>query len=163
MIRFVLKRFLISIPMLLAIALLTFVLMRLTPGNFLDSIRMDPSISPETIKHYEKIYQLDKPLITQYFHWVKNILKFEFGYSFYFNIPVTKIIGSRLWNTFVLSFASFLITWCVALPLGIWAAVHRNKWIDKTIQFFSYVGLSLPSFFLGIILLYWASQTNILP
>ncbi len=163
MIRFVLKRFLISIPMLLAIALLTFVLMRLTPGNFLDSIRMDPSISPETIQHYEKIYQLDKPLIAQYFHWIKNILKLEFGYSFYFNIPVTKIIGSRLWNTFVLSFASFLITWCVALPLGIWAAVHRNKWIDKIIQFLSYIGLSLPSFFLGIILLYWASQTNILP
>jgi len=93
MFRYVLKRFLVAVPMLLMIALLAFVLMRLTPGNFLDSIRLDPSISEETIERYQKLYQLDKPWFQQYFRWVRNILRGEFGYSFYFNAPVVKIIG----------------------------------------------------------------------
>ena len=92
--RYILKRLLIAIPLLLGISLLTFVLMRMTPGNYLDTIRMDPQFSEETIAHYEKLYQLDKPLLVQYFQWIKNILHLEFGYSFHYNIPVAKIIGS---------------------------------------------------------------------
>lgn len=163
MIKYILKRFLVSIPMLLGIALLTFILMRVTPGNYLDTIRLDPQISEETIARYEKLYQLDKPLIFQFIHWVKNMCKLEFGYSFYYNVPVTKIISSRLFNTFILSLASFLLTWLVAIPLGIWAALHRNKFIDRLIQFLSYVCLSLPSFFLAMVFLFWASQTGVLP
>lgn len=160
---YILKRILVAIPMLLGIALLTFVLMSMTPGNFLDTIRLDPQISQETIAHYEKLYQLDKPMWMQYLHWVKNIFKLEFGYSFYFNVPVSKIIAGRLWNTFLLSFVSFLFTWCVALPLGIWAAVHREKLSDRMIQILSYVFLSIPSFFVAMILLFWAAQGSWLP
>jgi peptide/nickel transport system permease protein len=163
MIKFVLKRFLLTIPMLIGISLLTFFLMRLSPGNFLDTVRMDPQVSPETIALYEKIYQLDKPPFYQFLHWLKNIVRLEFGYSFHFNVPVSSVIGQRLWNTFVLSFSSFLFTWLIALPLGIWAALNRNKSADRLIQFFSYVFLSLPSFFVAMVLLYWASQTGILP
>ena len=149
--------------MLLGIALLTFVLMRMTPGNFLDTIRLDPQISEETIEHYQELYQLDKPLWQQFGHWVKNLARLEFGYSFHFNVPVSRIIASRLWNTFILSFASFLLTWMLAIPLGIWAALKRNRFTDRAIQFFSYVCLSLPSFFLAMIFLYWASQSGVLP
>ena len=161
--KFVLKRFLIAIPMLLAISLLTFVLMRLTPGNFFDTMRLDPRFSEETIKRYESLYQLDKPVLVQYFSWLKNLLHGNLGFSFYFNVPVSKVIGGRLWNTFVLSLASFLFTWALAIPIGIWAALHRNRFVDQTIQFISYVFLSLPSFFLAMILLYWASQAGALP
>lgn len=163
MVKYILKRILIAIPMLLGIALLTFVLMRLTPGNFLDGIRMNPQISEDTIRHYEQLYHLDEPLLAQYFHWVKNLFRFEFGYSFFYNAPVTRIIGGRLFNTFILSFTSFLLTWLVALPLGIWAAVNRNNAIDRAIQILSYIFLSLPSFFVAMILLYWASQSGALP
>ncbi len=161
--RYALKRLLVAIPMLLGIALLTFVLMRISPGNYLDTVRMDPQFSKETIARYEQLYQLDKPLFYQYIQWVKNLLHLELGYSFYYNIPVYKIIGERIWNTFVLALAAFLLTWCVAIPLGIWAALNRNRFIDRVIQFFSYIALSLPSFFLGMILLFWASQTGMLP
>ncbi len=161
--RYILKRILISIPLILAMALLTFLLMRLSPGNFLDTIRMDPQISQETIERYQKLYQLDKGPLEQYVHWVKNLLHLEFGYSFYYNVPVSRIIGARLFNTFILSFASFLLTWLVALPLGIWAALNRNRFIDQCVQFFSYIFLSLPSFFLAMIFLYWASQSGVLP
>ncbi len=163
MTRFIIKRILTSIPMLLGITLLTFVLMRLTPGNFLDSIRLDPQVSAETIEHYQRLYRLDEPLLQQYLHWVKNVCRLEFGYSFHFNVPVAHIIGGRLFNTFLLSLCAFLLTWLVALPLGIWAAVHRGRWSDHAIQIFSYVAFSIPVFFLAMILLYWVSQNGILP
>jgi len=163
MLTYIIKRIIVAIPMLLGIALLTFILMRVTPGNYLDTIRLDPQISDETIAHYERLYQLDKPLIQQYFHWIKNLLKLEFGFSFHYNVPVARIIAGRLFNTFILSLASFLLSWCVAIPLGIWAALNRNNLIDRLIQLFSYVCLSLPSFFLAMIFLFWASQTGILP
>ena len=161
--RYVLKRFFVMVPMIFGIAFLTFLLMRLSPGNYLDTLRMNPQISAETIDHLEKIYQLDKPLWQQYVQWLKNIVRGEFGFSFYYNVDVIKIISWRLWNTFVLALSSFLFTWAIAIPLGIWAAVHRNKIIDRVVQFLSYIFLSLPSFFIAMILLYWASQSQILP
>ncbi len=163
MFKFIIKRFLIAIPMLLGIAFITFWLMDGTPGSYLDSMRLDPQFSPETIEHYERMYGLDKPWWAQFGFWIKNLVKGELGFSFHFNIPVTRIITSRLWNTFILSFASFLLTWCVAIPLGIWAAVHRNQFIDRIIQGFSYVFLSMPSFFLVMIFLFLASQYGALP
>lgn len=149
--------------MLLGISLLTFILMQVTPGNFLDTMRLDPLISKETIAHYERLYGLDKPLVTQYFYWIKNIFKCEFGYSFYYKVPVTHLIGGRLLNTFVLSLASLVITWAIGIPLGIWAALNRNRWIDRVIQFLSYVCFSVPSFFLAMIFLFLASQSGVLP
>jgi len=163
MFKYVIKRFLVAIPMLLGIALLTFILMRMTPGNYLDTMKMDPQISEETIEFYKKLYKLDKPVVYQFFQWVINMTRLEFGHSFFYNVPVVKIIGGRLFNTFVLSLAAFLLTWCIAIPLGIWAAIHRNKFIDRMIQFLSYFFLSMPSFFLAMIFLYWASQTGVLP
>ena len=155
--RYIIKRMLIAVPMLLGIAFLTFALMGGTPGSYLDSMRLDPSFSQETIARYERLYGLDKSWVVQFFSWVRNIFFLEFGYSFHFNVPVAKIIAGRLLNTFILSFASFIVTWCLAIPLGIWAAIHRNRWVDRCIQTFSYVSLSIPSFFLVMIFLFWAS------
>jgi peptide/nickel transport system permease protein len=155
--RFIVKRVFVAVPMLLGMALLTFALMGGTPGSYIDTLRLDPSISQETLAHYERLYGLDKPWWVQFVRWIANVFQGELGYSFHFNIPVAKIITGRLFNTFVLSFVSFLMTWSIAIPLGIWAALHRNQWIDRGIQFFSYVSLSLPSFFLVMIFLFFAS------
>jgi len=162
--RFIVKRMLVSVPMLLGIALLTFALMGGTPGSYLDSMRLDPQFSEETIAHYEHMYGLDEAWWIQFISWIRNLFRFELGYSFHFNVPVAKIISGRLLNTFILSFASFLLTWSIAIPLGIWAALNRNRWIDRCIQFLSYISLSLPSFFLVMIFLFFASQVpGILP
>jgi len=163
MLRFILNRFLIAIPLLLGMSLITFILMQMTPGNYFDRLKLDPQVSEETIERFEKLYSLDKPAWQQYLQWLKNFTKLELGHSFFYNIPVTKIIGSRLFNTFVLSFASFLLTWLLAIPLGIWAAVRHNKLIDRLIQFSSYVALSMPSFFLAMILLYIFSEIGGFP
>ena len=159
----IIRRFLIAVPQLIGISLITFLLLKLTPGSFFDTLKLDPLISGETIARYERLYQLDKPLWQQYAHWLKNLCQLEFGHSFFYNIPVKNIIASRLFNTFILSLMSFLLTWCVAIPLGIWAALHRNRLIDRVIQFRSYVALSSPSFFLAMVLLFVFSQWARLP
>jgi len=163
MLRVIIRRFLIAIPQLIGISLLTFFLIQSTPGKYFDSLKLDPQISTETIERYEKLYHFDQPLWKQYGHWLKNALKLDFGYSFFYNIPVSKIIISRLFNTFILSLSSFLLTWLIAIPLGIFAAVHRNRILDRMIQFCSYVALSSPSFLLAMLLLFIFSQWGGLP
>ncbi len=163
MFHYILRRVLISIPLLFGISLLTFVLIQITPGNFFDTLKLDPQISSETIARYEKLYHLDKPLFQQYLHWLKNLLRLDFGYSFFYNVPVKDIISGRLVNTFILSLASLIFTWAVAIPLGIWAALRRNQFLDRFLSFLSFAGISSPSFFLAILFLYAASQWGILP
>ncbi len=163
MLRYILRRLLTILPILLVMSLLTFILMQKTSGSFYDTLKLNPQISPETIERYIKLYQLDKPLFVQYFSWLTNLFHFEFGYSFFYNIPVADVIGGRLWNTFVLSLASLILTWGVAIPLGIYAALHRNKITDRLIQFTSYIALASPTFFVAMLLLYFASQSGILP
>ncbi len=163
MTRYIIKRILIAIPLLLAMSLLTFFLMHLTPGNFFDTLKMDPQISKETIARYEEFYHLSDPWWLQFGHWLKNLARLEFGYSFFYNVPVAHVIGTRLGNTFILSLASLIVTWGIAIPLGIWAALRRDKFADRFVQFCSYVALSTPSFFLTMLLLYAASQFGGLP
>lgn len=163
MLRYILKRLITTLPLLLGMSLILFALIKMTPGNYFDSLKLNPQISPETIVRYIKLYQLDKPLLVQYFSWLTNILHLEFGYSFFYNIPVANVIGGRIWNTFILSFVSLILTWGVAIPLGICAAIYRNKFADRLIQFLSYVALSSPSFFIAMLLLYFVSQSGFLP
>ncbi|MEI6437747.1 MAG: ABC transporter permease [Candidatus Omnitrophota bacterium] len=163
MLTFIVKRLSIAVLLLLVMSFLTFMLMRLTPGNYLDTMRLDPQISTETLAHYEKLYHLNQPAFIQYVYWLKNLLRGEMGYSFYYNVPVVSIIGGRIWNTFVLSLSAFLLTWFLAIPLGVWAALHRNRFIDKAVQALSYVFLSLPGFFVALVLLFWSSRSGALP
>ena len=103
MLTYIIRRLFIAIPLLLAITFVTFIFMHLAPGNFFDTLRLDPQISEETIARYEALYHLDKPLTLQYVYWIKNLLHLNLGYSFFYNAPVSKIIFQRLFNTFILS------------------------------------------------------------
>lgn len=163
MLAYVVRRVIVAVPLLLIMALVTFIFMQKTSGNFYEALKLDPLISPQTIERYEKLYHLDQPLLNQYGQWVKNLFRCEFGYSFYYSVPVGHVISSRLGNTFVLALASLILTWGIAIPLGVWAALRRNHWIDRLIQLCSYVALSTPSFFLAMVLLYVLSPWGILP
>lgn len=163
MLRFICKRILIALPLLLAMSFVTFLAINLAPGNFFDSLRMDPQFSEETIQHYESLYHLDKPVVIQYLYWLKNLIKLDFGYSFFYNAPVKKVISSRLLNTLLLSVVSLIFTWLIAIPLGIIAAVNRNRFVDRFFSLLSFIGLSIPNFFFALLLLYVASVFGILP
>jgi len=163
MIKHIFQRFCMVIFLLLAVSFFTFWLMHATPGNFFDSLRLNPQISKETIARYEKLYHLKDPLLVQYGHWLINLFHGEWGYSFYYNVPVTHVLGGRLWNTFILSITSLALTWSLAIPLGIWAALRRNQWVDRWLSVFSFVALSTPGFYLAVLVLFAASRWGALP
>ncbi|MCK5579832.1 MAG: ABC transporter permease [Candidatus Omnitrophica bacterium] len=163
MLKLIIRRLLIAIPQLIGISLITFALIQLTPGNFFDTLKLDPQISQQTIERYEKLYRLNSPFWEQYGAWLWNFIQGDLGHSFFYNVPVAKIISSRLFNTFILSLAGFLFTWSVALPLGVWAAVRRNRLSDRLVQFFSHMALSSPSFLYAMLLLFIFSRIGGLP
>jgi len=160
---YILRRFIISIPLLLAISFITFLFLQLAPGDYFDILKLNPQISEETIRLYESQYHLDKPWIIQYLYWLRNLLKLDLGYSFTQKNPVLSVIRSRLINTLLLSISSLFFTWLVAIPLGIFCAVKQYRIFDKIFSGVSFIGLSIPSFFLAILLLFLASLTGILP
>jgi peptide/nickel transport system permease protein len=160
---YIIRRLLIALPLLLAISFITFLFIQIAPGDYFDTLRLNPQISEETIKLYEAQYHFNEPVLIQYFWWLKNLLKFDLGYSFTQKNSVVSVIKSRLANTLILSLASLIFTWLIAIPLGIYCAVKQYRWPDKIFSGLSFFGLSIPSFFLAIILLYLASITGILP
>jgi len=161
--RFITKRLIYSVPLLLGITFLTFLFIQLAPGDFLDNLRLNPQISRDTLKLYEQKFHLDKPLIIQYLTWFKNLVRGDLGYSFSYKAPVLKVISSRLLNTFILSLSSLILTWIFVIPLGVISALKKNKFTGRLISFFSYLGIATPSFFLAFLLLYLATFTQWLP
>ncbi|MBN2120506.1 MAG: ABC transporter permease [Candidatus Omnitrophica bacterium] len=160
---YIARRLLSFIPLLIIMSFLGFFAINLAPGNYFDTLKQNPQISQETIRLYEQKYHLDKNVFIQYYHWAANILRFDFGYSFAYKRPVAVVLKSRLFNTFILSLCAFLFSWFVAIPIGIYCAVHQYKLGDKIFSFLSFAGLSIPNFFFALILLYFASRTGILP
>ncbi len=160
---YIIRRLLIFIPLLLIVTFIGFACINLAPGNYFDSLRQNPQVSPETIKQYEQKYHLDKNVFVQYYHWLLNVIRLDFGYSFSNKAPVIKVLKSRMFNTFILSISVLLFSWFIALPLGIYCAVNQYKFSDKFFSLLSFIGLSIPNFFLALLLLYLASVTGILP
>lgn len=154
--RFALQRFLSSLPVFFFLPFFTLALMHLVPGNYFDSLRLNPQISPEMIRLYEEMFHLDKPFFWQYFFWLKNLFQGNLGYSFVYYQPVTVLLLSRLGNTLLLTIPALLISWLAGIALGLHAGWNAGKKSDRFLSFLSYLGLSLPSFFLCLLLTYAA-------
>ena len=163
MLAFILKRLLHMIPLLVGVSLLTFLLMALAPGDYYTSLTQNPQISPETIARLRTQFHLDKPWYVQYFFWLKNMAHGDFGYSMAYKIPATSLILARLWNTFLLAFFALIIAWGVAIPLGIWAAVKKDTWVDRGCSLVAFVGLSVPDILLSLLALWFAASTGWFP
>jgi peptide/nickel transport system permease protein len=157
------KRLLHMVPLLLGVSLLTFLLMALSPGNYFTALLQNPQISPETVARLKAQFHLDQPWYVQYIYWLKNVLHGDFGYSMAYHIPATSLIFQRLWNTFLLSFFALIIAWGVAIPLGIWAAVKKDTWVDRGCSLFAFVGLSVPDVLLSLLALWFAAATGWFP
>ncbi len=160
---FLIKRLLGVLPVLFFLPFITFFLMHLVPGNYFDSLRMNPQISPQTIERYEQMYHLKEPVLVQYGYWLKNIARLDFGYSFTYQQPVTKLLISRFGNTLLLTLTAFLLAWAAAIPLGLWAGLSKNSLTDKAGRLVAYFGLSMPNFLLCLLLLWGISRWGGLP
>ncbi len=160
---FILRRFLNLIPLLLGISLLAFIAIQLSPGDFLAEVRENPVISQQTVDEMRHNFGLDQPLYVQYGKWLWQIVHLDFGYSFAFQVPVMWLIGSRLANTLILNIAALTIAWMVAIPIGIRAATRQYSTTDNVLSLTAYLGISTPTFFSGLVLLFFAFKTRLLP
>ena len=161
---YILRRFLQMIPLLFGISALTFLLLQMAPGDFLNQMGENPAISPATIDAMRRNFGLDRPWYVQYGLYLKNILlHFDFGESFSRHQPVFTVIREGLSNTLVLAGAAAIVTWGLAIPLGIWAAVRQYSWVDKTLSLIAFIWLSIPEILSGLLLLMFAARTGWFP
>jgi peptide/nickel transport system permease protein len=163
MLRHIARRLLQLIPLLFGVTLVSFVVIQLSPGDFLAEMRLNPVVDSATVEAMRRNFGLDQPMHIQYFKWLWNLLRLDFGYSFAYHVPVMWLIGSRLLNSVVLNIAALVLAWLVAIPIGIHAATKQYSWSDNSLSMTAYLGISTPTFFSGLLLLLLAFKTGWLP
>jgi peptide/nickel transport system permease protein len=159
MLRYVVHRLLLMIPTLLLMSLLTFVIINLPPGNYLETLISELRASGETadlqkVEFLRKQYGLDQPVLVQYWRWLTGLFRGDLGYSFEYDRPVTAIIGERLALTIVVSAGAILFTWVVAFPIGVYSATHKYSWADHGLTLLGFLGLATPNFLLALIVMF---------
>ncbi|MDJ0934122.1 MAG: ABC transporter permease [Kiloniellales bacterium] len=162
MLSYTARRILVMIPTLIAISMIIFVIIQLPPGDYLETYinelkSQGEQVDPARIEYLKEIYGLDKPMYEQYLLWVFGLLQGDLGYSFEFELPVSEVVGDRLWLSMVLSTSTIIFTWIVAFPIGIYSAVRQYSSGDYVLTFLGFLGLATPNFLLALVLMYLAN------
>jgi ABC-type dipeptide/oligopeptide/nickel transport system permease component len=161
--RYLLRRIVFTIPVLLGVATLVFALIHLVPGDPAEAM-LGEAAAPSDIAELRTRLGLDRPLLVQYGDYLGGVLRGDLGISFRWNTPVGREIGSRLANTVQLALAAMAVAVLIAIPLGVLAALHRGRGIDQAAMTASLIGISMPNFWLGPLLaLVFAVQLGWLP
>jgi peptide/nickel transport system permease protein len=160
---YILRRLAATVPVMLIVAIFVFLMLRLTPGDPAAIIAGD-NANAEQVALIRNRLGLDEPIFTQFFIWLGNVLRGDFGESFFFKKTVAELIVSRFEPTLALSLATIVIAVTVAVPLGVLAAYKQGTIIDKVVMGFSVMGFSVPVFVIGYALIYlFAIKLNWLP
>ena len=158
---FIIRRVFYAIIMLFVVSFVSFVIISLPAGDFLDQkiaeleARGDRSASAR-VEEYRERYGLDQPLLTQYWLWITNFVQGDFGLSFEYDRPVRELIGQRLALSIVLSLATLTFTWAIAIPVGVFSAVNQYSIGDQITTTIAFIGLGIPPFLLALVVLYVA-------
>lgn len=161
MLNYIVRRLVYAAILLVLISFVSFVIIKLPPGDFLTQkiaqlrARGDRSAEAQ-VEQYRIRYGLDKPFLTQYTTWVTNFVRGDFGDSFEFERPVRELLGERVTFTVVLAFATLIVVWALAIPLGVYSAVKQYSVGDQIITTISFIGLGMPGFLLALLILYYA-------
>src|SRR5436305_8557154 len=150
---YILRRLAATVPVMLIVAALVFLMLRLTPGDPAAIIAGD-NANADQIAAIRNRLGLDAPLLLQFFQWLGNLLRGDFGESFYFKKTVADLIASRLEPTVALSVTTIVLAVVIAVPLGVLAAYKRGTIVDKIVMGFSVLGFSVPVFVIGYSLIY---------
>src|SRR5260221_4578182 len=153
------RRLALALVTCAAISVLTFIIIRLPPGDFVDAYIPNlagggSTVSGEQAAAMRREYGLDQPVVVQYGLWMGRVLAGNFGVSMMWRRPVTEVIGDRLWLTMAVSFAALLLTWTIALPIGIYSAARQYSVGDYIATTLGFIGLAIPNFLLALILMY---------
>lgn len=143
--------------------MLVFLLMSITPGDFLDEARASRDIPRERIEELEKTFGLNQPWYVQYGRWLSNICRLNFGESWTYKVPVLDLLKQRIPATLILSFTSLILAWGIAIPLGVLAALYKDSIFDRLSALLAYAALSLPEFLLALIAVFFAARTGWFP
>jgi peptide/nickel transport system permease protein len=154
MLRFLAQRFLAIIPVLLVVAVVVFLILRLTPGDPAAVIAGNNATN-EDIERIRAQLGLNQPVISQFFIWFGNVLKGDLGYSFYLNKPVTELLLQRIEPTLSLASGTMFLALTIAIPLGTIAAWRMGGWLDRILSAFSVLGFSVPVFVIGYLMIYF--------
>lgn len=166
---YIVRRLLWMIPLLVGVSVITFAMLKRIPGDpvtvmLLESRSSGRVITESDRERLRKQYGLDKPVYLQYFDWLGEVLRGNLGTSIRMKQPVTAVIKQRLPNTMKLAGVSLVFTLAIALPLGILSAVRQYSWLDYLLTAFNFVGISIPQFWLALMLLYlFAVKIQLLP
>ncbi|WP_127530314.1 ABC transporter permease [Paenibacillus kobensis] len=150
---YIVKRLFIAVPVFVGITVLSFLIMNMAPGNPVDML-INPNIPKELLELKRERLGLNDPLYVQYANWLGGVLRGDLGYSFSSYAPVSRLIGERIGPTLLLAAASLLLGLLIAIPVGIISAVKRNSKLDYFLTGMTFLGISIPPFFLGLGLIY---------
>ncbi|MGL4287378.1 MAG: ABC transporter permease, partial [Phreatobacter sp.] len=153
MISYILRRLVATVPVLLTVAVMVFLMLRLTPGDPAAVIAGDNATSQQIVDIRTKL-GLDQPIVSQFFIWIGNTLRGDLGESFFFRKTVWELISDRIEPTLSLAAFTILIAVIIAIPLGVLAAYKQGTWIDRIVMGFSVIGFSVPVFVIGYLLVY---------
>ena len=157
--RFIVRRLAGMVPFIILVSITVFMLIKLTPGDFVSNYAAALAAAGETVDDamlasMRSRYGLDQPWLVQYWDWISGVAVGDFGYSFQWQQPVSGLIGERMGLTLILSVSTLLFTWSVALPSGVYSAVRRYSIGDYLFTFIGFVGLAVPGFLLALVLMY---------
>lgn len=163
MAKYIAKRIVTAIPLLLAISILCFIMMSAAPYNAVDTM-IKPGMSEEVMELMRAKYGYDQPAYVQYLKWLQGILHGEFGYSIVTKQSIALDLSTRIVNTIKLILPSYLTAYVLAIVLGLVAGSHKNKWQDKLIDGFASIGIATPTFWVSMLFLYFFGyKLRILP
>lgn len=152
--QYIIRRLLQMIPVLFGVSIIIYIIFAMAPGNVVDqAIQKNPRITEQKIVQLKHIYHLDQPKIVQYGYWLKDALRGNLGVSTKYLKPVTSVINSFMWNSFILSLASFIVSVLLAIPIGVVSATKQYSVFDSVFTVLALAGISIPSFFLGMLLI----------
>ncbi len=159
MLTYVVRRLLLALLTTWAISVLAFVIIQLPPGDYITAYiaQMTASgtvVSQQLADTLREQYGLDKPVWVQYLRWMRLAVRGEFGQALEWGKPVSEVIGDRLWLTMALSIGAILVTWVLALPIGIYSAVRQYSIGDYLATLVGFIGLAVPSFMVALVLMY---------
>lgn len=166
MIKNLISRFTQMIIVLFVLSIITFILMKLTPGNPIDKIlQLDvANVSSTQIEATKEKLGLNQPLIVQYFQWLTHIVRLDFGLSYQTGSPVIQELLYYAPPTLIIALCTIVVVLCISIPLGVLSAKYYHTWIDTLIRTLTSLTVSVPSFFVGILLIYiFAQQLQLLP
>lgn len=161
--RFFLGRIAQGMLLLVAASMLSFLFVQLAPGDFLDEVRLNPRISPETAAALRSQYGLNRSLPQRYVEWLDSVCKGDFGFSFAYDSPVAPLLWPRARNTLLLTGIATAIAWLIAVPLGVWSASRRGRWADQLCLTTTSGLLAVPEILLALGFLFLAVRTGWFP